>query len=87
MFCSKNGNLFGHFLVQFVGLIYDSVFSCSQISDFGLAKLMPEGQEMYVTTRVQGTFGYFDPEYTSVWCLATYVSLFTFSCSSTAYGL
>lgn len=37
-----------------------------QISDFGLAKLMPEGQESYVTARVQGTFGYFDPEYTSV---------------------
>lgn len=37
-----------------------------QISDFGLAKLMPEGKEMYVTARVLGTFGYFDPEYTSV---------------------
>lgn len=38
----------------------------SQISDFGLAKLMPEGQENQVTARVLGTFGYFDPEYTSV---------------------
>lgn len=37
-----------------------------QISDFGLAKLMPEGQDIYVTARVLGTFGYFDPEYTSV---------------------
>lgn len=37
-----------------------------QISDFGLAKLLPEGQETYVTARVLGTFGYFDPEYTSV---------------------
>lgn len=37
-----------------------------QISDFGLAKLMPEGQETYMTARVLGTFGYFDPEYTSV---------------------
>lgn len=27
---------------------------------------MPEGKEMYVTARVLGTFGYFDPEYTSV---------------------
>lgn len=39
-----------------------------QISDFGLAKLMPEGQETYATVNVLGTFGYFDPEYTSV-CL------------------
>ena len=38
----------------------------SQISDFGLAKLMPDGHETYVTARVLGTFGYFDPEYTSV---------------------
>lgn len=38
-----------------------------QISDFGLAKLMPEGQETCVTTAtVLGTFGYFDPEYTLV---------------------
>ncbi|GAA0174555.1 hypothetical protein LIER_43979 [Lithospermum erythrorhizon] len=35
-----------------------------QISDFGLAKLMPEGQDTCVTARVLGTFGYFDPEYT-----------------------
>ncbi|XVF44064.1 hypothetical protein PTKIN_Ptkin02bG0090400 [Pterospermum kingtungense] len=38
----------------------------AKISDFGLAKLMPEGHETYVTARVLGTFGYFDPEYTSV---------------------
>ncbi|KAJ6768915.1 hypothetical protein OIU74_022558 [Salix koriyanagi] len=37
----------------------------AKISDFGLAKLMPEGQETFVTARVLGTFGYFDPEYTS----------------------
>uniref|UniRef100_A0A1D1Y3G0 non-specific serine/threonine protein kinase n=1 Tax=Anthurium amnicola TaxID=1678845 RepID=A0A1D1Y3G0_9ARAE len=37
----------------------------AKISDFGLAKLMPEGQDVYATTGVLGTFGYFDPEYTS----------------------
>ncbi|KAK9169783.1 hypothetical protein Syun_001923 [Stephania yunnanensis] len=37
----------------------------SQISDFGLVKMMPENQEMYVTTKVLGTFGYFDLEYIS----------------------
>ncbi|MQL69053.1 hypothetical protein Taro_001341 [Colocasia esculenta] len=37
----------------------------AKISDFGLAKLMPEGQDIYATSAVLGTFGYFDPEYTS----------------------
>uniref|UniRef100_M0ZY85 non-specific serine/threonine protein kinase n=1 Tax=Solanum tuberosum TaxID=4113 RepID=M0ZY85_SOLTU len=41
----------------------------AKISDFGLAKLMPEGQQSCVTSRVLGTFGYFDPEYTLVSCL------------------
>ncbi|XP_051146152.1 probable serine/threonine-protein kinase PBL28 isoform X1 [Andrographis paniculata] len=36
----------------------------AKISDFGLAKIMPEGQETCVTGTVLGTFGYFDPEYT-----------------------
>ncbi|XP_072977454.1 probable serine/threonine-protein kinase PBL28 [Typha angustifolia] len=35
----------------------------AKISDFGLAKLMPEGADMHATTRMLGTFGYFDPEY------------------------
>ncbi|ONK69517.1 uncharacterized protein A4U43_C05F23810 [Asparagus officinalis] len=35
----------------------------AKISDFGLAKLMPEDEDIYATTRVLGTFGYFDPEY------------------------
>ncbi|PKA52662.1 Serine/threonine-protein kinase PBS1 [Apostasia shenzhenica] len=33
------------------------------ISDFGLAKLMPEDEGIYANTRMLGTFGYFDPEY------------------------
>ncbi|KAL5201635.1 hypothetical protein ABZP36_035989 [Zizania latifolia] len=36
----------------------------AKISDFGLAKLMPQDHlDLYATTRVLGTFGYFDPEY------------------------
>jgi len=35
----------------------------TQISDFGLAKLMQQDQDLHTTTRVLGTFGYFDPEY------------------------
>lgn len=34
-----------------------------KISDFGLAKLMPEDEDIYSTTKMLGTFGYFDPEY------------------------
>ncbi|XP_027100409.1 probable serine/threonine-protein kinase PBL28 isoform X2 [Coffea eugenioides] len=44
-------------------ILLDNNFE-AKISDFGLAKLMPEGQETCVTARVLGTFGYFDPEYT-----------------------
>ncbi|CAN6174159.1 unnamed protein product [Urochloa humidicola] len=35
----------------------------AKISDFGLAKLMQQDQDLHTTTRVLGTFGYFDPEY------------------------
>ncbi|XP_074558148.1 putative serine/threonine-protein kinase PBL28 [Curcuma longa] len=35
----------------------------AKISDFGLAKLMPNGEDIYATTKLLGTFGYFDPEY------------------------
>ncbi|KAF8378319.1 hypothetical protein HHK36_029658 [Tetracentron sinense] len=50
----------------------------AKISDFGLAKLMPEGQEMNVTTRVLGTFGYFDPEYTSTGKLTLQSDVYAF---------
>ncbi|CAK9866675.1 unnamed protein product [Sphagnum jensenii] len=34
-----------------------------KVADFGLARLAPEGQGNYVSTRVMGTFGYVAPEY------------------------
>uniref|UniRef100_A0A803L0D7 Protein kinase domain-containing protein n=1 Tax=Chenopodium quinoa TaxID=63459 RepID=A0A803L0D7_CHEQI len=49
-----------------------------QISDFGLAKLMPEGQETYATVNVLGTFGYFDPEYTSTGRLTLQSDVYAF---------
>ncbi|KAI3670660.1 hypothetical protein L1987_11360 [Smallanthus sonchifolius] len=50
----------------------------AKISDFGLAKLMPEGQETQVTARVLGTFGYFDPEYTSTGKLTLQSDVYAF---------
>ncbi|XP_059648982.1 probable serine/threonine-protein kinase PBL28 [Cornus florida] len=50
----------------------------AKISDFGLAKFMPEGQEIYVTARVLGTFGYFDPEYTSTGKLTLQSDVYAF---------
>lgn len=50
----------------------------AKISDFGLAKMMPEDQEMYVTTKVLGTFGYFDPEYTSTGKLTLHSDVYAF---------
>ncbi|XP_057448935.1 probable serine/threonine-protein kinase PIX13 isoform X2 [Lotus japonicus] len=35
----------------------------AKISDFGLAKFGPSGEESHVTTRIMGTYGYAAPEY------------------------
>ncbi|KAJ0965422.1 hypothetical protein J5N97_026560 [Dioscorea zingiberensis] len=50
----------------------------AKISDFGLAKLMPEGQDIFTTTRVLGTFGYFDPEYASTGKLTLQSDVYAF---------
>ncbi|XP_028213190.1 probable serine/threonine-protein kinase PBL28 isoform X1 [Glycine soja] len=58
-------------------VLLDAKFE-AKISDFGLAKLMPEGQETHVTARVLGTFGYFDPEYTSTGKLTLQSDVYAF---------
>lgn len=35
----------------------------AKLSDFGLAKMGPEGDDTHVSTRVMGTHGYAAPEY------------------------
>ena len=37
----------------------------AKLSDFGLAKMGPQGSNTHVTTRVMGTYGYAAPEYVS----------------------
>ena len=64
LLCCSNGSMKTHHLC--------SAFHCTpagriQISDFGLAKLLQQDQDLHTTTRVLGTFGYFDPEYALVW--------------------
>uniref|UniRef100_A0A1J3IN92 non-specific serine/threonine protein kinase n=3 Tax=Noccaea caerulescens TaxID=107243 RepID=A0A1J3IN92_NOCCA len=58
-------------------VLLDSNYN-AKISDFGLAKLMPEGKETCVTARVLGTFGYFDPEYTSTGKLTLQSDIYAF---------
>ncbi|CAL4914544.1 unnamed protein product [Urochloa decumbens] len=43
-------------------ILLDSEFT-AKLSDFGLAKMGPEGEDTHVTTRVMGTHGYAAPEY------------------------
>ncbi|XP_073219419.1 probable serine/threonine-protein kinase PIX13 isoform X2 [Cicer arietinum] len=43
-------------------ILLDGSFN-AKISDFGLAKLGPSGEQSHVTTRVMGTYGYAAPEY------------------------
>ncbi len=43
-----------------------------KVADFGLARLAPEGQRDYVSTRVMGPFGYFLTSSSTLPCLTCY---------------
>ncbi|KAM7483905.1 hypothetical protein LguiB_008488 [Lonicera macranthoides] len=50
----------------------------AKLSDFGLAKDGPEGDETHVTTRVMGTHGYAAPEYIMTGHLTTMSDVFSY---------
>ncbi|KAM1224108.1 serine/threonine-protein kinase RIPK-like [Malus sylvestris] len=50
----------------------------AKLSDFGLAKDGPEGEDTHVTTRRIGTQGYADPEYIMTGCLTTKSDVYSF---------
>ena len=49
-----------------------------KLSDFGLAKLGPTGDETHVSTRVMGTYGYCAPEYACTGQLTTKSDVYSF---------
>ncbi|XP_042454111.1 probable serine/threonine-protein kinase PBL15 isoform X2 [Zingiber officinale] len=50
----------------------------AKLSDFGLAKMGPEGEETHVTTRVMGTHGYAAPEYVMTGHLTTKSDVYSY---------
>ncbi|XP_057520965.1 probable serine/threonine-protein kinase PBL15 [Amaranthus tricolor] len=58
-------------------ILLDSDFT-AKLSDFGLAKMGPEGSNTHVTTRVMGTYGYAAPEYVSTGHLTTKSDVYSF---------
>ncbi|EOY30073.1 hypothetical protein QUC31_020452 [Theobroma cacao] len=58
-------------------ILLDSDYNC-KLSDFGLAKDGPEGEETHVTTRVIGTQGYAAPEYIMTGHLTTMSDVYSF---------
>lgn len=49
-----------------------------RLSDFGLAKLGPTGEQDHVSTRVMGTYGYCAPEYAKTGQLTTKSDVYSF---------
>ncbi|KAG0502976.1 hypothetical protein HPP92_003048 [Vanilla planifolia] len=58
-------------------ILLDSDFT-AKLSDFGLAKMGPEGEDTHVTTRVMGTQGYAAPEYVMTGHLTTKSDVYSF---------
>lgn len=58
-------------------ILLDSDFT-AKLSDFGLAKMGPEGSDTHVTTRVMGTYGYAAPEYVNTGHLTTKSDVYSF---------
>lgn len=84
--CANNLSLFIY--TNIIPQIYWDSFVCvpqnynAKISDFGLAKFGPTGEDSHVSTRVMGTFVYAAPEYMATGdyiytkCLWKYLNLF-----------
>ena len=49
-----------------------------KLSDFGLARLGPEGDDTHVSTRVMGTYGYCAPDYTVTGKLSVKSDVYSF---------
>lgn len=58
-------------------ILLDSDYT-AKLSDFGLAKDGPEGEETHVTTRVMGTHGYAAPEYIMTGHLTTKSDVYSY---------
>ncbi|OIW15720.1 hypothetical protein TanjilG_04255 [Lupinus angustifolius] len=58
-------------------ILLDSDFTV-KLSDFGLAKEGPEGEETHVTTRIMGTHGYAAPEYMMTGHLTTKSDVYSY---------
>ncbi|XP_051135179.1 probable serine/threonine-protein kinase PBL23 isoform X1 [Andrographis paniculata] len=58
-------------------ILLDDKFN-PKLSDFGLAKLGPTGEQEHVSTRVMGTYGYCAPEYAQTGKLTTKSDVYSF---------